>query len=252
MLNPKVSIILPNFNSHSYISETLDSIINQKYKNWELIVVDDNSNEKTKIILNDYLNTKNIKIIFLEKRMGAGFCRNLAIRHSISDYTAFIDSDDLWSDSKLEDQINFMRKNQYDFTYTYYSTFQEKNLNKNIRIIMPPLKFNFDDFTKNTSIATSTMILKSEIAKKFKFTKTKICEDYFYKCKALKETKYAYCLNKSLTNYRISRNSLQSNKFRNIYWIWNINKKYNGFNIFKNFISIISISLNSIKKYGFK
>ena len=252
MLNPKISIILPNYNSHKYISDTLDSIINQSYKNWELVLIDDGSDKNTKEILNNYIQEKNIKIIFLKKNMGTAFCRNYALRLSSSEYVAFIDSDDIWHLDKLEKQVNFMIENNYLFSYTNYSTFKSNDLNKLLRVISPPIKLSFNDFVKNTSIATSTMMIKSYHAKKYKFTKTKICEDYFYKCRILKSVDYAYCLKKPLTKYRVAKNSLQSKKFRNIYWVWKINKNYNKLSTLKNLISVISISYNSLKKYGFK
>ena len=252
MFKPKVSIILPNYNSHQYVSDTLNSIINQSYKNWELILVDDNSDKNTREILNNYIKEKNIKIIFLKKNMGTAFCRNYALRLSSSEYVAFIDSDDAWQINKLEEQVNFMIQNNYLFSYTNYSTFRSNDLNKLLKVIYPPIKLSFNDFIKNTSIATSTMMIKSDYAKKYKFTRTKICEDYFYKCRILKDVGYAYCLEKDLTKYRITKNSLQSKKFRNIYWVWKINKYYNKLGLLKNLISIIFISYNSLKKYGFK
>ena len=99
---------------------------------------------------------------------------------------------------------------------------------------------------------TFTMILKQKIAKRIKFTSTKICEDYYFKCMALKKVGAAFCVKNYLTTYRIRKNSLQSNRFRNFYWIWKINNNYNRFSFLKNITSLIFISLNSIKKYGFK
>ena len=120
------------------------------------------------------------------------------------------------------------------------------------KTIIVPKKFTFEKFIKDTSIATSTMMVNRNIIKGINFTNTKICEDYFFKCKILKKINFAHCLNESLTKYRIRRNSLQSSKIRNLYWIWTINKKYNKLNFFQNLNSIISISLNSLKKYGYK
>ena len=120
-----------------------------------------------------------------------------------------------------------MQKNNYDFTYTNYKTFGLKK-----KKVVPPKKLSFKSFIKNTSIATSTMVVSRKISKGLKFTNTKICEDYFYKCQILKRTNFAYCLDKYLTEYRIRKNSLQSNSFKNIYWIWFINKKYNKLNFF--------------------
>ena len=93
------------------------------------------------------------------------------------------------------------------------------------------------------------MIKRSEI-KNVKFTNTKICEDYFFKCKLLKKVNYAFCLNKFLTKYRVRKDSLQSNVIRNFFWIWKINKDYNKLNLLENFFSLLHISINSIKKYN--
>ena len=246
--NYKVSIILPNYNSSDYISSTISSVQKQTYRNWELIIVDDGSNKKTKKILQKYKKIKKIKIFWLKKNKGAAYCRNLAVKKSKADFLAFIDSDDLWKKNKLKIQINYMIKNNRDFTYSYYQSLY----NGKIKKIKTPVKFDFNSFTKDTSIATSTMILKHKIAKKIKFTSTKICEDYYFKCVALKKIGSAFCIKNYLTTYRIRKNSLQSNKFRNFYWIWKINNNYNKFNFLKNITSLILISFSSIKKYGFK
>ena len=96
------------------------------------------------------------------------------------------------------------------------------------------------------------MIVERNLAGKTKFYNTKICEDYYYKCQLLRKIGYAYCYPNYLSEYRIRNDSLQSSRVRNLYWIWKINKNSNKFNIFDNLISIFFISLNSIKKYGFR
>ena len=254
-----VDIILPNYNSAPYLSKTIDSIIDQTFKNWKLIIVDDSSNIETKKKLKEYESNPSINIIWLEKNKKAGFCRNLAIRNSKSEYIAFIDSDDIWGQEKLSKQLDFMIKNNYHFTYTNYQPFEMSKLFKHglnhldsFSIIKPPKYFDYNSFTKNTSISTSTMIIKRSLIGKTKFSNTTICEDYFFKCQILKKIKYAYCLSENLMNYRIRKDSLQSNKMRNLYWIWYINKNYNKMNFLKNLLSTFCISLSSIKRYGFK
>jgi len=245
-----IDIILPNYNSINTISATIKSVLNQTYKNWRLIIVDDGSDELTKNILLKYKNKKKIKIFFLKKNKGAAYCRNLAIKKSKSDYLAFIDSDDLWKKNKLKLQMSFMQKNNYFFTYTNYKTFK---INSHVKkTILAPSKFSFNTFVKNTSIATSTMIVKRSTAGKIKFSNTKICEDYYYKCQLLKKIGNAYCYSACLTEYQIREDSLQSNRIRNLYWIWKINKSLNRFNFLENLISIFLISFNSLKKYGFR
>ena len=242
----KVDIILPNFNSSNYIRETLNSVINQTYSSWNLIIVDDCSDKKTVNILKKYSKNKRFKIYLLKKNRGAGYCRNYAIKKSKSPYVAFLDSDDIWKKNKIKLQVNFMKKNNYSFSYTNYEVFGNKSKN-----VVAPNKFDFYKFIHNTSICTSSMMIKRKILKNVKFTNTKICEDYYFKCKILKNFN-AYGLDDFLTKYRVRNNSLQSNIFRNIYWIWKINKDYNKFNFLDNFFSLFFISLNSIKKYGLK
>ncbi len=244
----KVDIILPNYNSSLYLEETINSIIRQNYKNWKLIIVDDASNNETKDILKKYSKLKKIKTYMLKKNHGAGYCRNYAIKRSKSPYLAFIDSDDLWKKNKLKNQISYMEKNNYQFTYTCYKTF---GLGKK-KLITPPSKLNFFNFIHNTSIGTSTMMVKRKAINQIKFTNSKVCEDFYFKCKILKKVGYAYNLRQYLTKYRIRKNSLQSNNLKNFYWIWKINRDYNKLNFFSNLISILCITFNSLKKYGGK
>ena len=247
-----VDIVLPNYNSYPYIQETLKSIVNQNFKNWKLFIVDGNSNIETKKILKEYSHYPNINITWLKKNKKAGFCRNLIIRNCKSTYIAFIDSDDIWEKEKLSKQIDFMINKNYLFTYTNYIAFKDESKTHSMRKVSTPKHFTFEKFIRNTSIGTSTMIIKRSAIGNIKFSNTKICEDYFFKCQVLKKVGYAYSLQENLTKYRIRKKSLQSSKIRNFYWIWYINKHYNCLNFFKNFISILCISINSIKKYGFK
>ena len=241
-----IDIILPNYNSYAFINETLKSIINQSYKNWKLIIVDDCSNKQTINSLKKFSKHKKIKIFWLKKNHGAGYCRNYAIKKSKSQYVAFIDSDDLWKKDKLETQLRFMENNNYSITYTSYETFGKK-----VKLVRPPKEYDYQKFIYNTSICTSTMLIKRDILKNIKFTNTKICEDYFFKCEILKKSN-AYCLDDFLTKYRVRNDSLQSNSFRNFFWIWKINKNFNKLNFLENFLSLTFISFNSLIKYGFK
>ena len=245
--NVKVSIILPNFNSEKYLIKTVKSVLNQTFKNWELIIVDDNSNLNTLKVLKRFKSNKKIRIFYLKKNKGAGYCRNYAIKKSKSTYLAFVDSDDIWKKNKLKKQILFMRKNNCSFSYTNYKTFGDRNKKVN-----NPSKLNYSSFIKDTSIATSTMMVERKKIDGIKFTNTKICEDYYFKCKLLKKVNYALCLNQYLTWYRVRKDSLQSSNLKNFYWIWKINREYNKLNFLNNLISLFFISLNSLKKYGAK
>ena len=253
MNNNFVDIILPNFNKATYLKEAVDSIFKQTYENWKLYIIDDCSTDKSKIILEKFKNSEKVKIIYLNKNMGPSFCRNYGIRISSSKYISFMDSDDYWTKDKLQEQISFMEKNNFKFTYTDYIPFFEKNGKKKF-INKTTLKssLTFEDFILNTSINTTTMIISRTILKHLKFKKLKKLEDYLFKCEILKQNIVARKFNKSLAFYRILNKSRSSHKFKNIFYLWRINKKFNQFNTLKNLKSIIMISINSLKKYGFK
>ena len=252
-MSTKVDIILPNRNKEMYLEETVNSVIKQTYDDWKLFIIDDCSTDNSRKIIEKYSSNKKINIIYLKKNMGVAFSRNLGIRVSNSKYISFIDSDDLWSNNKLEDQINFMEQNNYLFTYTDYTPFLYKN--KKIiykKKISPPQSFNYEQFINNSSIGTSTMILLREIIGVIKFPKVDVLEDFPFKSRILKRKNTAFRLGQNNTFYRITKGSLNSNKLKNLYWLWYINKKYNNLNFFKNLKSLICIAINSIKKYGFK
>ena len=246
----KISIVMPNYNSAEYLMATIKSIKEQSYKNWELIIVDDNSNMKTKKILDKLNKQKKIKIFFLKKNRGDGYCRIYGIKRSRSDLIAFIDSDDIWKKNKLKLQYNFMLMKKIEFSYTYYTPF--KNQTIYFKKVRAPEKCNFNSFIFNTSIATSSIIVKKSLLKNIKLCKSPNFEDYYLKCQILRKIKFAYCYKKSLLNYRLKKNSLSKNKIRNIFWLWKINRKFNNLSIFRSILSLIFISINSVKKYGFK
>ena len=250
---PFVDVILPNYNKAEFLEESINSVTTQTYNNWKLFVIDDNSQDDSKKIINNY-KSRNIKAIYLYKNKGVAFCRNLGIRLSDSKYISFIDSDDYWSQNKLEEQILFMEKFNHEFTYTNYTPFTVK---KKIKVfkkqIISPNSFNYDQFINDTSIGMSSVIIKRSIIGTIRFIrKLRICEDYFFKCEILKSCNTAIKFNQNTMFYRISKDSLQSNKLRNLYWVWHINKNYNQLSIFKNLKSLLFIIISSIKRYGIK
>ena len=125
-----VDVILPNYNKEFFLEETINSVLNQSYNNWKLLIIDDCSIDNSKKIIQKFAKNEKIKVIYLKKNKGVSFTRNLGIRLSNSKYISFLDSDDLWTPNKLKDQISFMEKNNYDFTYTDYTPFFEKNKKK--------------------------------------------------------------------------------------------------------------------------
>ena len=246
-----VDIIIPVYNSETFIIKTINSIINQTYNNWRIIIIDDASTDRTLYILNNvyknFIFKGKLLIIKNTINRGQGYCRNIGLKYSRSKFIAFIDADDLWMKKKLEKQIKFMKDFGHVFTYTDYKI-STKNKNK---IIYVPLNYNYSKFILNTSIATSTMIICNEVINIFFPSKIRLCEDYIFKCKLLRRYN-AYKFPGAYTKYVIRKDSLQSSRMKVLLALWAINKKFNKMSIIKNFFSVLSISINSLVKYGIR
>ncbi len=253
MSDPNIDIIVPNYNKANYLDECIGSVLNQTYVNWSLYIIDDCSTDNSSNILNKYKNEKKIKIIKLKKNKGPSFCRNLGMRLSKAEYISFLDSDDYWTNEKLQIQILYMIKNNLNFTYTDYIPFITKNNQKVFKKETNLKKsFRFDDFIINSSINSSTMIIAKKIIKTKKFKKIRLLEDYLFKCDLLKSNIEAKKIDNSLAYYRILPGNRSSNKALNLFYLWKINRRYNNLNLYRNLMSIIGIIVNSIKKYGIK
>lgn len=247
-----VDIIMPNYNNANFLDQSIQSVINQSFKNWKIYIVDDSSTDNSKDIILKYKNNKKIKSFFLKKNRGPSYCRNYAISKSKSHLIAFLDSDDFWSKEKLSKQINFMKKKKLLFTFTDYIPFINRS-EKYLKATNVKKMLNYKDFIHDSSIGTSTMIVKRSLIQGIKFKNTNIMEDYIFKCDILRKKKVnSIKLGIPLTYYRILKGSRNSNKLRNFFTLWKLNKKYNNLNMLQNIFSVIMISLSSIKKYGLK
>jgi teichuronic acid biosynthesis glycosyltransferase TuaG len=246
-----VDVILPVFNSEKFIIKTVNSIINQSYNNWRLIIIDDASTDKTLILLNKfYKNLIDKKKIIIFKNLinkGQAYSRNVGLKYSKSEFVAFIDSDDLWMKQKLTKQIKFMKDFNYVFTFTDYIVFKN-NKDKKIHV---PMDYNYSQFVFNTSIATSTIIIRRYAISNLFSAKIRLCEDYLFKCKLLKK----YRANKFpgvYTKYIVRKNSLQSSRIKVLLAVWSINKNFNKMTIIQNLLSVFFITINSLIKYGIR
>ena len=119
MIDGLVSIIMPSWNTGRFIAESIESVINQTYANWELLIVDDCSTDNTNEVVRKF-NDDRIKFFKNEKNSGAAITRNRALREANGEWIAFLDSDDLWLPKKLEHQILFMKKHNLIFSYHDY------------------------------------------------------------------------------------------------------------------------------------
>lgn len=234
-----VSIITPSYNSKEFIGETIESVINQTYKNWELLIVDDCSTDMTQKFLEKYvLQEKRIKLIKLEKNVGAGVARNIAIQKAQGKYIAFLDSDDLWNKEKLEKQIKFMEENKYSFTFTKFEKISEDGKKKQ-KIVKVPLKLTYNKNLYYNHLQTSTVIYDQEILGKFFMPKIRKRQDYGLWQSILKKTS-GYGLNENLMSYRLRKNSISSNKLELFKWQWKFYREVLELNIFQSIFYLIT------------
>ena len=247
---PDIDIIIPNYNKAKYLNQCLDSILSQTYKNWKIYLVDDNSHDDSAKIFKKYENIDNINFFLLKENKGPAFCRNYAIDKSSSEFIAFMDSDDFWPKDKLKNQINEMLKNDYNFTYTDYNFFFNDNEEK-IKTVKMPLFLDYKNFILKSSMSTSSIIISRNSLGNVKF-KNVDQEDYLFKCDLLKKGETAFNSKDTFVYYRINKNNRSANKLKNLVSLWQINKIHNQLNFFTNLKSLFFISINSLKKYGWK
>ena len=132
-----VSIIMPSYNTASFIAESIQSVLAQSYKDWELIIVDDCSPDNTDDVVKPYLSDERIRYLKNEKNSGAAMSRNRALREAKGKWIAFLDSDDLWMPEKLQKQVIFMEKNGYHFSYTNYAEIDTEGKKNGILVTGP-------------------------------------------------------------------------------------------------------------------
>jgi glycosyltransferase involved in cell wall biosynthesis len=244
-----VSIIIPYFKSEKYIEQAINSVREQKYKNWELIIVDDEISNSSKNILKkikEKLKNK-IRIITNSKNVGVAISRNRAISIAKGKYIAFLDSDDFWNKKKLHEQINFMKENRARISFASYKVINE--LNKLIYFVKVNFNLNYSELLKKCPICTSSVVVESNIIKKNKFRNLKTKEDYELWLRLSRNFTF-YGLNKVLTTYRTRKNTLSSNHLNKIYNAYFIYKSLNNFNFIQSIYYVVRLYFNAfIKKF---
>lgn len=230
---PLVSIITPSYNSEKYIADTIDSVLAQDYKNFEMIIVDDISTDNTCKIVEDYAKKdKRIKLLTLSQKGGASQARNMALKEAKGKYIAFLDSDDLWKKDKLVKQVDFMERHNYYFTYTDYEYMDYKgNLINKKRVC--PKNVSYFKMLLGDSIGCLTVMYNAEKVGKLSIPKLNKRNDYALWCLALKKVKHGYKLDEILSVYRLNDNtySLSSGKKRSLLkYHYEMHRKINYFN----------------------
>ncbi len=208
-----VSVITPVYNAEKFIKQTIESVINQTYKDWEMILVDDCSTDSSFEIISDYAKKySNIKVFKNEKNSGPVDTRNFAIENASGRYIAMLDSDDLWKPEKLEKQIKFMQENDVYFSYSAYDIVNEKG--ELLKSYTPPLKATYKNSLLESFIGCLTVVLDTEVLGKRIFKKTLMgAEDSILWLSILREGFEAYGLKDNLASYRVVASSRSRNKF---------------------------------------
>lgn len=243
-----VSIVTPVYNSEKFISETIDSIQNQTYKHWELILVDDCSSDNSYDIISKYIKyDKRIRYIKLEKNSGAAVSRNTGIKNARGRFIAFLDSDDIWLPEKLEKQLKYMLDKKIGFTFTSYRYMKEDGTKTN-KVAKAPYKINYNGLLKNTIIGCSTVVLDRQIVGDFLMPLVRKGQDTATWLMILRNQKYAYGMEEILVDYRLVGNSLSSNKIKALKRTWNIYRSVEKINVFKSTYVFCFYVFNAIKK----
>lgn len=216
-----VSIITPSYKSSIFIADCIESVLDQTYKNWEMIIVDDVSPDNSNEIIEGYCKKDSrIKLIKLEKNSGPAIAKNRAIEEAKGRYIAFLDADDIWYKNKLEKQINFMNEKNLALSYSSYDLMDEEN--NNLGFFLTKNKVTYNDLLKTNSIGCLTAIYDVEKVGKVLMPNIIKRQDYGLWLKILKKIDYAEGILEPLAKYRIVKNSVSSNKLIAAKYVWKI------------------------------
>jgi teichuronic acid biosynthesis glycosyltransferase TuaG len=246
-----VSVIIPTHNSSQFISDTLKSIINQTYRDLEILITDDASTDNTFEIIKEFQKKdKRIKLYQLKKNRGAGVARNNSIKFSTGRYIAFCDSDDQWKENKIDKQIDFMKSNNLFFTYSSYEVIDEKN-NKQ-KTIYAPEKLNYKQMLYNNYVGCLTAIYDQEKLGKIFMSKIRKRQDWTLWLKIFKIINNSSGIVEPLAIYRDRSNSISNNKFDLLKFNWIVYNKELGYNKVKSLIFLTFFLYYYARKKIFK
>ncbi len=233
-----VSIVVPVYNAENFLSETIGYIQAQTYKDWELLLVDDCSTDKSR----EWIETKRkvddrIKLVVQDKNSGAAKARNRGICEAQGRYLCFLDADDIWMPDKLSTQLEYIKEvqktsnPQAGFVFMGYEFADEKG-NGLGKVVHVPRQIHYKEALKNTTIFTSTvMIDRKWIPDEDIYMPCIESEDTATWWQILKKHGTGYGIDANLVKYRRSAKTLSSNKLTAVRRIWNLYRKQEGFGI---------------------
>ncbi|WP_434938665.1 glycosyltransferase family 2 protein [Shewanella sp. HL-SH8] len=224
-----VSIVMPSYNAEKTIAVSINSVISQSYSDWELLVVDDCSTDNTISIVQSFCD-KRIKLFVLRENSGSPVIpRNFAIDKASGEYIAFLDSDDIWFADKLSFQLSAMKSSGYLISHSSYNRVDENGVFLNV--VSANFNVTYNKLLHGNCIGNLTGIYNCYILGKF-YQKKIGHEDYLMWLNIISNND-SLAISTPLASYRVLNNSVSSNKFRAMYWHFNILKREMGINIFK-------------------
>lgn len=223
-MQDKVSIITPSWNSERYIVDTIKSVQNQTYKNWEMIIVDDCSTDNTvDIVENIAKDDPRIKVFMQPTNGGAAKARNKSLKESTGRYVAYLDADDIWKPEKLEKQVAFMKAKSCGFSCASYEVIDNFGNLLNKQVHMLP-EVDYIGFLTNNLLQTVGIMVDTKIIEKKYLVMPDIRrrQDAATWLQILKAGYKCYGIDEILAQYRRANNSLSSNKLKAVKGIWKL------------------------------
>ncbi|MDA7717836.1 glycosyltransferase [Pseudomonadales bacterium] len=209
----KVSIIMPSYNVSRFISESIESVMAQTYQNWELIICDDGSTDRTLEIALSYKNRdKRIQVLRNRNSKGAPGARNTSLEHSTGRYIAFLDSDDLWLPNKLSLQLEFMTRERISFAFSYHDVIDENG--GYVASYKAPKRVDASLMRFSNFIPCLTVVYDTKTLGKVEQPNIQKRNDFALWLKILNSgyIEFAYCLPVVTAKYRANSYGLSSEK----------------------------------------
>lgn len=231
-MNDLVSIITPTYNSEKFIADTIKSVQNQTYTNWEMIIVDDGSSDETKAIVQNINKfEKRIQLLENAENIGPAKSRNVGIEKAKGKYLTFIDADDLWKPHFIESSINEILTSKIPFVFSSYER-KNENLEPLLIDFIVPKKVTYSDILKSNSISCLTAFLDVSVLGKKYMPEIKKRQDMGLWAQYLKVIPFALGIQEPLAIYRIRQNSLSRNKSSLIYYNWKYYREVERLSVF--------------------
>ena len=230
---PVVSVVMPAHNAAEFIDDTIHSVLGQSFEDFELIVVDDHSTDKTLEVVGQFGDTR-IRVISCKRNGGAAKARNRGVKAARGRYIAFIDADDLWQPSKLLRQVQFMEEKDCAFSFGSY-VFADASGKPNGKVVRVPSTITYKQALKNTTIWTSTVMfdMKKLSKQDIEMPDVRRGQDTATWWKVLKKIDKAYGLPDVVAIYRRSDGSLSANKLVALKRTWNLYRNVEHLSIVK-------------------